>query len=173
MIHSLFRSSIPDKGLEFAGFVLAHCAAIADVHRAGELICPFAIIEGDDGRQMIDFESETQEEAVAKGWASLSAAKSNRISWAFGREGIYRGQDGSAVDVLTVTVWTLGMKEHYSVLQRFGRGEGQEIYLFGEPELFKHIGDTAEPVKRWNKMAMERGATSHPKGAMWSHWRGQ
>jgi hypothetical protein len=168
MFGSLVRFSVPNEALEFAGFVLAHCAAIADANRAGELICPFAVLEGDDGRQVVDFESETQEEAVSKGWASLGEAKAKKVSWAFGRQGLYREPDGNSIDVLTVTVWMSNLKEHYSVMQRFGRREGQAIYLIGAPELFKHKGDYAEPVERWNEKALKRGVANHPKGSMWS-----
>lgn len=173
MSGSLFRFSIPNEAVEFAGFVLAQCAAIADSNRGGELICPFAVLEGDGGRHVIDFESETQEEAVSKGWASLAEAKSNTASWAFGREGSYREPGGSAVDVLTVTVWMPGMSEHYSVLQRFGRRDDRAIYLIGTPELLKHSGDSAVPVEHWNEKAVERGIAMHPKGTMWSEWRAQ
>lgn len=171
MFNSLFLFSVPDEALELAGFVLAHCAAICDANREGELICPFAVLEGDEGKQVIDFESETQEEAVSKGWASLGEAKSNNVSWAFGREGLYRAPDGVAVDVLTVSVWKSGMKEHYSVLQRFGRRENQAIYLIGAPDLFRHKGEFAEPVERWNEKAIARGVANHPKGSMWPEWR--
>lgn len=173
MFSSLFQSSIPNEALKFAGFVLAHCAAVADSNRAGELICPFAVLESTDGRQVVDFESETQGEAVSKGWASLSDAKSNTVSWAFGREDLYREPGGSAVDVLTVTVWMPGMNEHYSVLQRFGRRGDRAIILIGVPELLMHKGDFAEPVEHWDKEALERGIAMHPKGAMLSEWRAQ
>lgn len=171
MSGSFFPVSVPNEALELAGFILAHCAAIADANRAGELICPFAILEGDDGRQVVNFESETQEEAVSQGWASLGEAKSSKVSWTFGREGFYREPDRNALDVLTVSVWMPGMTEHYSVLQRFGRREAQAIYLIGSPELLKHEGESAEPVEVWNEKAIERGVANHPKGAMWLQWR--
>lgn len=171
MFGSSSRSSVPNEAIEFAGFVLAHCAAIADSNRAGELICPFALLEGDEGRQMVHFESQTQEEAVSKGWASLVDAKSNAESWAFGREGLYREPNGRAVDVLTVTVWMPGMKEHYSVLQRFSRQEDQAIYFIEAPELLKHMADSAEPVEEWDVKAVERGVAHHPNGEKWSKWR--
>lgn len=72
------RSSIPDEAVEFAGFVLAHCAAIADSNRAGELICLFAVFRKSGRQEVIDFESETQAEAVEKGWKSLPAAQATK-----------------------------------------------------------------------------------------------
>lgn len=173
MLGSLFHSSIPDEALEFAGFVLVHCALIADSNRDGELICPFAILEGDDGTQVVDFESETQQEAVSKGWASLAEAQSKKVSWGFGREGIYREPDGNGTDALTVTVWISGMQDHYSVVQRFGRRQDQALYLIGAPDVLMHEGNHAEPVQRWNAEALERGVAQHRKGTRWSAWRGE
>lgn len=171
MLRSLFRSSIPPEALEYAGFVLAHCAAVADAHREGELICPFAVVTGRDGRHVIDFESETQQEAVAKGWASLGEAKSANVAWAFGREGIDREPDGQGTDVLTVSVWVPRMRHHASITQRFGRDSDRAFHLIGEPELLDHKTEVAERVARWDRAALARGIASHPQGAMWAAWR--
>jgi len=173
MLSSLFRTALPDEAIEYAGFVLVHCAAIADANREGELICPFAVLADPDGKQVVNFESETQEEAVAKGWASLGEAKSRKVWWAFGREGIYRDPDGKGTDVFTVTVWTPRMKHHHSFSQRFGRGPDQALYLIGNTEALKHETDYAEPVQRWNEAALIRGIDSHPRGSHWSRWRAQ
>jgi hypothetical protein len=173
MFGSLFRASIPDKALEYAGFVLAHCAAIADSNRSGELICPFAVLTGTDGRQVLDFESDTQAEAVEKGWASLPEAKSKKIWWAFGREGLYRGADGVGEDVLTVTVWLPRMNEHISVMQRFARGPAQQLRLTGDPRLLTHGAEVATPVVEWDRDALARGIASHPQGVKWAGWHDQ
>jgi hypothetical protein len=170
MFGLLFSAALPDKSIEYAGFVLAHRAAIADAHREGELICPFAVITSSTGRELLDFESETQEEAVSKGWASFEEAKRKEVWWAFGREGIYRDPDGTGSDVLTVTVWTPQMKFHHSVTQRFARRPDQGIRLIGGTELLKHGGEYAEPVERWNRSALLRGVESHPQGARWQEW---
>jgi hypothetical protein len=173
MLSSLFRPSLPDDAIEYAGFVLAHCAAVADANREGELICPFVVVTDTDGRKVVDFESETQEEAVAKGWASLPQAKTDKVWWAFGREGIYREPDGKGTDVLTVTVWIPGMKYHHSFSQRFGRGPDQSLYLIGSTEALKHEAQYAEPLTRWKEEALARGISSHPQGTHWSRWRAQ
>jgi hypothetical protein len=166
------RSSIPDAAVEFAGFVLAHCAAVADSNRAGELICPFAVLRKSGRQEVVDFESETQAEAVEKGWKSLPAAQSTKTQWAFGREGLFRGND-AAEDVLTVSTWLPAMKEHISVLQRFSRGPEQELVLHGEPELLIHGAEGATEVENWNRAALSRGIESHPQGKRWSEWRAQ
>jgi hypothetical protein len=171
MFGSLLRSSIPDDALEYAGFVLAHCAAIADSNRSGELICPFAVLTGNTGRQVVDFESESQAEAVEKGWESLSDAKSKKLWWAFGREGISRAADGTGRDVITVTVWLPRMTSHISVQQLFERGPEQEFRLVGDTELLIHGTDVASPVEKWDRAIVARGISSHPQGGRWGEWR--
>jgi hypothetical protein len=172
MLSALFRTNIPDEALEYAGFVLAHCAAVADEHRLGELICPFAVLVDENGRHVVDFESESQAEAVEKGWRTLPDAKSRKQWWAFGREGTYRAPDNSAADVLTVTVWLPKMKHHISVLQKFFRGPNQELRLQADVELLKHEGETASLVEEWNRAAFDRGIAAHPQGSRWKEWRG-
>ena len=159
----------PSEAIEFAGFVLFHCASIADGNRDSKLVCPFAVIADEQGRRVVNFESETQEEAVAKGWASLPDSQRRQEWWAFGREGLYRTKEG-AKDVLLVTVWTPKMKEPASVMQRFARGLEQEIYLVGSPDLLLHGPEGAEPVANWDQESLERGIASHPKGGKWPTW---
>lgn len=173
MLRRIFPPALPEEAIEFAGFVLVHCAAIADANREGELICPFSVLADSDGRQVVDFESDTQEEAVSRGWASLAEAQSKSVWWAFGREGIYRDPDGTGTDVLTVSVWIPRMKTHYSLLQRFSRGSDQAIHFIGEPEILRHETEAAEPVERWDKSALQRGVASHPRSEHWSSWRQQ
>lgn len=164
---------ISPEAMELAGFVLLHCAAIADANREGELICPFAVLPGPEGNDVIDFESPSQEEAVAKGWASLDEAKAANVAWAFGREGLLRDADGSATDVLTVTVWLPDMDCHYSVSQWFGRTQDQAIYLIGKPRLLRHAESIADMIDCPIDEALERGMAKHPRGYLWTGWRHQ
>jgi hypothetical protein len=171
MSSSQSPTTIPDEALEFAGFVLAHCATIADANRGGELICPFAVVEGNGRREVINFQSDTQEEAVAKGWSTLAQARTRHLAWAFGREGIYREPDGTGTDVLLVTVWIPRMTDHHTVQQCFGRGQDEAICLLGETKLLRHTERYAEPVDDWNQRALEQGIASHPKGSSWDTWK--
>lgn len=162
--------SIPDEALAFAGFVLAHCAAVAEANRDGELVCPFAVLRDAEKQQrLVHFESETQAEAVEKGWRSLTAAQSTGSAWAFAREGIFKS-DNVEEDVLTVSTWLPTMTAHFSVLQRFRRGTNQELVLFGEPVLFVHEPDGAAQVDAWNRSALSAGVRSHPRGDRWLDW---
>ena len=173
MLDTVFRSSVPIDAIEYAGYVLVHCAAIADVNRNGELICPFAVVTDPNGRHVVDFESTSQEEAISKGWATLSKAKQRKVWWAFGREGIFREPDGKGTDVLTVTVWIPRMRYHHSFTHRFGRAADQTLYLIGDTEVFKHKNECAESVEHWDEAALVRGIKSHPQGNRWTKWRAQ
>ncbi len=165
-------SEVPSDVVSFAGFVLMHCAAIADSNRDGELICPFAVVEDEATRHLVDFESETQEEAVAKGWASLDEWKERAQKWAFGREGLYRAGD-TASDVLLVTAWAPGMTVPATVLQRFARDTSNGLYLVGEPELLVNHATGAEPTSDWNSNDLRQGIEAHPKGSRWVEWQSQ
>jgi len=165
-------SPIPPEAVEFAGFVLVHCAAVADANREGELICPFAVVEDGDGRRAIDFESETQQEAVAKGWASLDEWKEKAQRWAFGREGTYRSGN-TTVDVLVVSTWMPEMLVPATVLQRFARDAEGGLYLIGRAELLLNKAGAAEQVDDWNEAALLRGIEAHPKETRWSGWKQQ
>ena len=173
MADSSATENFPTEAVELAGFVLLHCAVIADANREGELICPFAVLPRPDGNEVIDFESASQGEAVEKGWASLDEAKEANTPWAFGREGLLRHEDGSATDVLTVTVWLPDMEHHYSISQQFGRTEDQAIYLIGKPQLLKHAEPIADVVDCLIDDALERGIAKHPRGHLWKGWRHQ
>lgn len=170
MLRRFIRPSLPDKAIEFAGFVLVHCAAIADANRQGELICPFVVLADDSGRRVIAFESETQEEAISKAWSSLAEAQAGKVWWAMGREGIYRDPDGTGTDVLTVSVWIPRMKTHYSWMQRFGRSSDQAVYFIGEPEMLMHEAESATTVPAWDRSALQRGISSHPRAQSWASW---
>lgn len=165
-------NTVPRQAVEFAGFVLMHCALIADANRDGELVCPFAVVETDGERLVIDFEAETQEEAIEKGWASLDDWKSTANGWAFGREGLYRSGD-SGVDVMVVTVWISGMDVPASVMQKFGRDGEHALYLIGAPELIVHASQTADLVADWDRADLLKGISLHPHGEKWAHWQPQ
>jgi hypothetical protein len=156
--------------VEFGGFVLAHCAAIAATNEPGDLICPFAIVAKGENRQVIDFESETQQEAVQKGWASLDEWREHIDAWGFGREGLLSDGSSHKVDVLCVSVWKPGMSEAVNLFQRFTPTLAGAFFLFGPVE-FSINGrapdaSTATKLQSW----LMTGILRHPHGAKWTQW---
>lgn len=162
-------NAIPTQAVQFAGFVLVHCALIVDANRNGELVCPFAVVETEGDRLVIEFEADTQEESVKKGMASLDDWKPVANGWAFGREGLYRSGE-SGVDVMVVTVWVAGMAVPASVIQKFGRDGENALYLIGAPELLLHADQAARQVESWDRAALIEGIALHPHGARWAQW---
>lgn len=160
----------PSDAIEFGGFVLAHCAAIAATNEPGDLICPFAIVTKGENRQVIDFESETQQEAIAKGWASLDEWRDSIDLWGFGREGLLSDGSSQKVDVLSVSVWKPGMSEAINMFQRFSPPSAGAFYLFGPTE-FSINGQAADQssesqLQNW----LMTGILRHPHGGKWSGW---
>ncbi len=165
-------NTVPTQAVTFAGFVLMHCALIADANRNGELVCPFAVVETEGDRLVFDFAADTQEQAIEKGWASLEQWKGAANGWAFAREGLYRSGE-SGVDVMVVTVWVPGMETPASVIQKFGRDADSALYLIGATELIIHASSTAELVAGWDRADLLKGIALHPQGQRWAHWQPQ
>jgi hypothetical protein len=165
-------ATVPKRAVEFAGYVLMHCANLADGNRKGELVCPFAIIEEEGERQVVEFEAGTQEEAVARGQASLDDYRDSAERWGFAREGVYQS-GGKGHDVLVVTVWIEKMEVPASVIQKFGRDDGGALYMIGTPDLITHVADVARHVLDWDRADLVKGVISHPRGDKWAQWQPQ
>jgi len=85
---------IPDSLILLAGFVLAHSAwSVSDLSK-GEFLVPLAIVEKTGQRQLLRFEAQTQEQAIAEGKAALAQRQGQLDAWAFGREGLLSGGTG-------------------------------------------------------------------------------
>jgi len=157
--------SIPDAVVRHAGLVMMQLASIASNLEDGALVCPFAVVTKGTDRQSIAFESETQDEAVAKGWASLEQWKSNIDLWALAREGLVKSPRGKD-DVLLVAAWTFGMAEPAMFTQRYERTE-RGFRLPGPvavdnlaPSAIKEIGE-----------AFAAGIDEHPNAHFWNEWK--
>jgi hypothetical protein len=157
--------NLPETVLRHAGLVMTQAASIASVLEEGELVCPFAVITKGENRQSIEFESETQDEAVLKGWQSLDELKEHFDLWAFAREGLTNGPQGKT-DVLLVAAWTHGMSEPVVFLQGFlPRSKGG----FG---LVGPIIAQDQPNEQLDRIAdsFMQGVREHPKGHLWPDW---
>jgi hypothetical protein len=156
--------------VEFGGFAIAFCAAIVAVNEPDELICPFVLTSKNNKRQVIDFESDTQHEAVEKGWASLSDLKNSVDLWAFGREGLF--PDGETkFDVVVVSLWGSGMSETISIIQRFRPKREGAFRLIGLPEFIIEGMPLNDAGRAILSPMLFRGIESHPQGHQWVKWQ--
>jgi hypothetical protein len=159
------------KSIELGGFVLAHCALIIDAMQPGELICPFIVLQKGKNRQMVNFESDSQEESVQHGWASREKYKSTVDLWAFGREGLY-GLESSAErsDVLVVSVWSSAADSTISLMQRFIPKKTGTFSLFGPVEIVSEKTELAASERDQLQRTVMKGVLKHPQGAQWHRW---
>lgn len=158
---------ISEAVAKHAGLVMAHSAAIASVIEPGELICPYIVIAKGSDRESIDFESQTQDEAVARAWSSLDEYREIVDLWAMSREGLVEGPDGKE-DVLVVAVWEPGMSEAIIVTQRFLPKARGGFAIYGAIQF-----QCAIPPEQRNAVAewFMEGVAQHPKGDRWQSWQ--
>ena len=157
--------------VSFGAFVLAHCAAIAAGNEQGELICPFAVVIKDGHRQSVDFEADSQADAMSKGWEHFEHVAAEVDYWALGREGYYAFADGKS-DVLVVTAWKQGMERSFTLMHRFRPSGSDSFQLFGRPELIIDGNLFSQPDHPFFAMAIADGIANHPKGHLWKVWGG-
>ena len=78
----------PESAILLAGFVLAHAAwSVSDLPK-GELLVPLAVVEKNGQRQLLRFEAQTQDQAIADGKGTIARRQSEFDARAFGREGL-------------------------------------------------------------------------------------
>ena len=163
----------PDLAVLLAGFVLAHAAwSVADLPR-GELLVPMAMIEKSGQRQLLRFQADTQEQAIADGKATLVKRQPDLDAWAFGREGLM--PEGAAkIDVLTVDAWGKGMARPITFVQKFSPASSGAFRLLGDPIVVVE-GKAVEGAEAARLLkTLSDGVRQHPKAAqLWDGWRGK
>jgi hypothetical protein len=163
----------PESAILLAGFVLAHAAwSVSDLPR-GELLVPLAVVEKNGQRQLLRFEAQTQEQAIADGKATLARRQGEFDAWAFGREGLMAEARGK-VDVLTVDAWARGMTRPVTFVQRLDRNSSGAFRIKGDPIVVvdgKAL-EGAEATRLTERL--HEGVRQHPKaGQLWQKWRGE
>ncbi len=157
---------LPNDVTRHAGLTMMQAASIASVLGEHELICPFAVVSKGSDRQFIAFESETQDEAVAKGWASLDEWRGQIDLWAFAREGLVSSPEGK-VDVLVVAAWGPTMNEPVIFTQQFNPSAKGGFALLGPVA----IPDLAATDLNRVAEAFSAGVAEHSKGGKWYDWQ--
>jgi hypothetical protein len=161
--------AIPESALVLAGFALAHAAwSISDTT---ELLVPLAMLERNGKREVMRFEADTQEEAIARGNAKMAAIGKDFDCWAFAREGLLN-EKGNKIDVISIDIGIKGDKTHVTIIQRFEPyAKRRNFHLLGDPEI---AIDGAVQDSRKVKDILEtirRGVSQHSKVApLWDGW---
>jgi hypothetical protein len=161
-----------ESAARFGGFVLAHAALIASQLSDDELICPFAVVTKDDRRQVIDFEADTQTEAVERGKASLTDLQGQVDSWAFAREGLWPRPDyPKRIDVLLVSSWVPGMDKPLILIQAFTPAKTGNFSVFGPLEIIQDGQSVAPELQNLLASAVQQGIAS--RNVPWASWLAQ
>src|SRR5574341_633764 len=153
-----------------AGFVFAHATwSVSDLPE-GDLLVPLALVEKSGQRQLLRFEAETQEQAIAQGKATLKEHENSIDSWALAREGQMQ-ESGKYIDVLTIEAKAKGMTESIVFVQRFQPFSKGQFKLIGEPMVL--LGGKVATAAESQKLVaqLRAGVQSHSKAAeFWQHW---
>jgi hypothetical protein len=164
---------IPEPLLALTGFVFAHATwSLSDLPQ-GECLVPLAVVEKAGQRQLIRFEAESQEEAIANGKATLAEHEEELDAWAFAREGRMQ-EDGEYVDVLTVEAKACGGEPTIVFVQRFQPFASGRFRLIGAPLVL--VGGAAVAPTEAAEMLryLMLGVQSHSKAASyWPEWSAQ
>ena len=160
------------EAVRFGGMVLAHAALIASDLEDGSLVCPFVIIETAGDRKVITFESDSQAESIERGKASFHEYKNKVGFWSFAREGLLSsvGSDQPKVDVLSVSVWKVGLEEPIILQQCFVPKSTGVFKLIGSLTISVHGMIPPEPTQTKLQMIALEGIKQHPHGELWVSW---
>ncbi|MBB5315447.1 hypothetical protein [Tunturibacter empetritectus] len=159
-----------EDAVRFGGMVLAHAAWIASQLEDGALVCPFAVIQTGNQREVVPFESDSQAESIERGKASFQDFSRKVDLWSFAREGLrsYPGSDETKVDVLTVTAWKRGLDEPIVLQQAFIPRATGKFKLLGSLDVSIHGMIPPEPMHSVLRTIALEGARQHPQGDSWT-----
>ena len=160
----------PDDILLFIGYALAHAAySVCDVPM-GELLIPFVISEVGGTQELIRFEAESQDAAIAAGKKHVTAIGTSSDLWCFVRESMLR-VDETELDVLSVDAGRLGLAARFTVVQPFRPNEGHDEFAL-LPGTFAAIdGEALSGEENVSFLAIVRdGIRFHPEHEMWEVW---
>jgi len=152
----------------FLGLTLAHSAFIGS-GQDGVTLAPYVVYQQDENRQVVNFEADTQQEAIDNAYASIKEYQPSVDAWAISYEGLVTLDNGEKQDIYIVKAWVNGLAEPIMIYQMFN------------PKPFKLIGnikvlnfeDTGLDMKQAETLhhALDAGIESHNSAnEKWESW---
>jgi hypothetical protein len=135
--------SYPKDILELGGLAMAHAFHILSEFDDGELLCPFAVIIGPEGREVIDFQGDTQEEAVNAAKGYLAAPDDGVRLVAFARDGRSLTRALQYLDVISVSVRD-ALSNYECTFSQFYRQTAGDLDFLGDVEFV--LGEEADDI---------------------------
>lgn len=153
--------------------MLVHAAWIASDLPPGKLVCPIAVVEKGDSREVIPFEATSQEEAIRLGKQKVAELTETVDRWAFAREGLRSllGSDSSKLDVLSVTAWSNGLDEPVILQQCFSPIAKGTFRLLDPIKIVVHGVECSDEIKAKIMPIVLSGINQHPRGENWVRWQ--
>jgi hypothetical protein len=154
---------------QLLGFIMAHSALIVSSLGDGELLVPYIIVETEAGRDVLNFEAESQQQAVNLALARLSTLTQEVDAWSYSQDSLVTLDDGTKQDALFFKVWVRGMSEPLEVYQMyatapFKRVGNIRVLDFSQSGL--DVSDTEAFIR-----GVDQGIEMHPTaGDKWESW---
>lgn len=164
-----------EESARLAGFALAHAAwSISDVP-GEQLLVPFVVVEHDGARELMRFEADTQEAAIAEGRRAVQTLIARVHAWAFGRDGLLRRRGGDSAQHVLVVEFGYGEgKDPIAFIQPYAPfAAGGHFRILGDPMITRG-GEVAGPDEAavWLRLLHE-GIRQHAAVAdLWAGWQG-
>jgi hypothetical protein len=154
---------------KLAGFVLLHALWIASDLPSDEVLVPFAICEGSEGRRLVHFEADTQAQAIENGKSFISSPPQEFVRCAFARDG--RAQTAAGYrDVISVSIFERG-SDKQPIVHQFYSVEQNSLGLLG-PIRTSEEEVSSQPGLEGLLPTMEAGMRDHPEAfSLWESWK--
>ncbi len=153
---------------QLLGFTLAHSASVVDTLAADQAMVPYAITFQGEEQSLVNFEADTQQQAVAQAQEQLAQFTQTADAWTYSQEGVINNEQ-QQVSVLYFKVWLKGMHVALEAYQAYSKAP------------FKLLGNVQ--VQNFNETGMQQSATDvfvaginqgvdiHPTAAAhWDNW---
>jgi len=155
---------------QLLGFIMAHSASIGDELKEGELLVPYVITNSLEGeRELFNFESDTQENAVMTAKEKLAEFSKTEFSWSYSQDGFITLENGERQDVFLFNIWAKGMNEPLEAYQLYS---SSPFKLIGNIQVlnFEDTGLDTKNTEAFIK-GLDEGISFHPTGSKkWDSW---
>lgn len=150
---------------QLLGFTLAHSASVVDTLTAEQAMVPYAITFQNDEQSLINFEADTQQQAVAQAQAQLEQLSQTADAWTYSQEGVINDEQ-QQVSVLYFKVWLKGMTVALEAYQAYSKAP---FKLLGNIQVQNFNETGMQPSETETFIAgLNQGVDIHPTAA--THW---
>lgn len=148
---------------QILGFIMAHSAAIGDSLAEHELMVPYVITINNGKRESMEFEAETQQQAVSTAEKKLPELSRSVEAWSYSQDGLVTLDNGEKQDVFFFKVWAKGMSEPLQAYQMYKK---YPFKLIGNIQIlnYSESGLLAKEQEQFSA-GINQGIESHPTGS--------